>query len=195
MSQYTLSKQFLSPHHPIRAMEISPDMKFLCIGGGSSLYILDSVFGSALALIEFDITPVVVRWYMTAPHLIFAGFNDGTFTTVKMMVTPDLKITTGSSYGDGHTAPVSAIAMDGTNSVLAVATGQIIHLYRFEPSGGSAPFLSSPDFILTPCTAEFSHIQDLIVPLQGGQIVPTVISLVFSEAEALYASTLTDGVV
>lgn len=72
--------------------------------------------------------------------------KNGTFTTVT--IDEDFEVTFGQAHRTGASAHVSAIAMSDIHGILAIATGPIVRIYRFERGTRESPFPFTSRFLL-----------------------------------------------
>jgi len=142
MSPYALTQEFFVQSNPSRVIEFSPDASLICLGRGNpQLDFIELATCSAVATTRFRSAPSAVLWKYSTPNLLIVGLRDGSFTTIT--VNRDFEVTFGQVYRPGTSVRVSAIAMSDVHGILAVATGPIVHIYRFEQGSRESPFPSS----------------------------------------------------
>ena len=136
--------------HPSRVIEFSPDATHLCLGrGGLQLDLVELAGCSIVARIAFKSAPTAVLWKYSVPDFLIVGLRDGSFTIVT--VDGESEVTFGRTYGLGGPAHVSAIAMSDVHGVLAIATGPIVRIYRFERGTRESLFSITSHFLLMIC--------------------------------------------
>jgi len=129
MFPYTLTQEFFISPNPLDVIEFSPNTNLLCLGRGDlRLDLVDLATCSTVATIVLESAPSAVLWKY--PHFLIVGLKDGSFTSVT--VNSDYEVTIGRVYGLGASTHVSAITMSDVHGILVIATGSIVHIYRFE---------------------------------------------------------------
>lgn len=111
------------------------------------MYLVNAAGCHPIGTIELQRIPTAVLWKASAPHLLIVGMADGTFTTTT--INESLEVTIGPTYRTGGLAHISAFAMDGIHKILAVATGPLVHIYRFEPGDCELTFPITFDHLST----------------------------------------------
>lgn len=146
MPPYTPAQSFFVEWNPTRVIELSPDASLLCVGRGNlRLDLIDLVTCFSKATITFQSTPTAVLWKCSrAPHLLIVGLRDGSFTAVT--ANRRFEVTVGQTYRSGASAYVSAIAMSDVHGILAIATGPIVHIYRFEQGTSESQIPIASDY-------------------------------------------------
>lgn len=141
MNQYHLQHTIQSPRGSVGTMEFSPSGRFLVVGGGhpARLRVLDRMAGFC-PMIEAGAISQPASLAFESSTTFIAGLDDGRFVkyTIDLKSKRLVKEWTNNSLR-GPASSVTAIALDGTSEILALAVGPSVFVFIRVPETGEAP--------------------------------------------------------
>jgi WD40 repeat protein len=141
MNRYHLQYTIQSPRGSVGTMEFSPSGRFLVVGGGhpARLRVLDRLAGFS-PMIEADAISQPASLAFESSTTFIAGLDDGRFVkyTIDLKSKRLVKEWTNNSLR-GPASSVTAIALDGTSEILALAVGPSVFVFIRVPETGEVP--------------------------------------------------------